>query len=211
MRHTIEFVDGDLEDDVTETIPWTDEPNDSTAVLPAVEDDEFVVPPRRRMSRLTIALLAGLALTVTFTGGALAQKDLGSSTNAAAGGVARRAGGAGAFPGGGTFPGGAAGGITGTGTGAGTTAGAAPATGGSTAATTAVIGTVVSVSGTTLTVKNLGGKTVIVHLGTDATITKSTTLTASALIAGTTVSVDGTTGSDGSITATAVTTRSTAN
>jgi hypothetical protein len=65
------------------------------------------------------------------------------------------------------------------------------------------------VSGTALTVKNLGGKTVTVHLGTDATITRSTTITAAALATGSTVSVDGTTGTDGSVTATAVTTRST--
>jgi hypothetical protein len=70
-----------------------------------------------------------------------------------------------------------------------------------------VIGTVVSVKGKTMTVKDLGGKRHVVHLTDATTATRTTALPVGALTAGTTVSVEGTTNADGSVAATAITTR----
>jgi hypothetical protein len=156
-------------------------------------DDDFIPKPPFRFTPLSIGLLALIVIGAGFIGGVLVQKhhDQGS-TSSARSGTAR----VGGFPGGAAGEGfGAAGGTgTATATGTGTSATAA--------ATPAVIGTVSSVSGQTLVVKNLGGKSVTVHLSSTTTVTTSW---GAALKAGQTVSVTGPSATDGSVTATAVT------
>ncbi|MFH1171281.1 MAG: hypothetical protein V1778_01955 [bacterium] len=67
-----------------------------------------------------------------------------------------------------------------------------------------VRGTLSQVSGNTATVKLSDGSSKIVIIGSNATITKSDTATASDLTDGQTVMIIGTTNSDGSVTATDV-------
>lgn len=149
----------------------------------------------RRIHPLTASLLVALVAVGAFAGGVAVQKSKGTAASVAGlpGGLGAR-GAFGEFPGG---PGGAGVGGAATGTGGGTGA----------AASAAVIGQVVSISGNTLTIKNFGGKTVVVHLPAGTTVSKTTSTSLSSLSAGTTVSVAGTTAADGSVTATAITTR----
>jgi hypothetical protein len=154
---------------------------------------------RRRVSLVTGALLVALFGIAAFAGGVAVQKSQGAS--AATGLPGGAPAGFGGFPGGGAgAPGGAtpggSTGTTGTATGTGTTTPSA-----------AVIGQVVSISGNTLTIKNFGGKTVVVHLPAGTTVSKTTSEPITTLTPGTTVTVSGTTASDGSVTATGVTTR----
>jgi hypothetical protein len=162
------------------------------------DDDEFgaAPAPQRRLPLVTGLLVLGVALALTFAAGVLVQKHHDAGTTAATPG-------AGAFPGGG-FPGGAGAGFPN-----GSASTGASASGGSTATTSGpvVIGTVVSVKGKTMTVKDLGGKQHVVHLTASTTATKTITITVGALTPGTTVSVEGTTNADGSVGATAITTR----
>ena len=199
-------------------------------IEPADEDLDLLAESNRRPGRLTITLLAGILAALAFAGGVVVQKHYGDSGTAAAAGPGGAAGftrGAGGFGGaGGGFGGGAggfgggAGGGTGTGVGggAGTGTGAAggDAAGGAAAggaggtaaaATPAVVGTVVKVSGTTVTVKNFGGKTIKVTVPADTAITLSTALKLTGLKAGTSISIVGTTAADGSVTASSVTAR----
>jgi hypothetical protein len=161
------------------------------------DDDEFGAAPgkQRRVPPLTGLLVLGVALALSFTGGVLIQKHHDAGTTAASTGAATASGG---------FPGGAGGGFPG----AAPSAGSA-ASGGSSATTSGpvVIGTVVSIKGQTMTVKDLGGKRHVVHLTASTKTTKTTTIAVGALPAGTTVSVEGTKNADGSVGATAITTR----
>ncbi|MFI7585693.1 hypothetical protein ACIB24_01295 [Spongisporangium articulatum] len=170
-------------------------------------DEELLAEEaKRRPGKLTLALAAGIVLVGAFAGGVLVQKHYGDSGSSALPGganFANRAGvegfPSGGFPGGGEgFPGGAAVTGTGGGTGAGTSTG-----GSSTSSTPAVVGTLTKVSGKSLTVKNFGGKYVKVAMTDDTTVTMPASL--SKLVQGTTVSVVGTTGDDGTVKATAVT------
>jgi hypothetical protein len=170
-------------------------------------DSEFAPQPRKRLGKLTIALAALLVAGAGFLGGLQVQQHEGSSTtaNPFAAAAARRGtgtgtGGFGGFGGGGTGTGAGTGGGTGTGTGT----GAGTGTGGGAATTSipAVIGQIVSVSGDTVIVKNLGGKEVTVKLSGTTTITQ--TATATDLKPGQNVTVSGTTGTDGTVTATTV-------
>jgi len=68
-----------------------------------------------------------------------------------------------------------------------------------------VVGTIVSVSATTMVVQDLGGTKHTVTLGNDVTVTRAST--ASQLHRGDTVSVNGTKHSNGDVSATAVTAR----
>jgi hypothetical protein len=168
-------------------------------------DSEFAPQPRKRLGKLTIALAALLVAGAGFLAGLQVQKHEGSSStaNPFAAAAARRgtggtgagtgAGGFGNFGGGGTGTGGTAGG-TGTG-GTGTTATNIPA----------VIGQIVSISGDTVVVKNLGGKEITVKLADSTTI--SQVATTADLKAGQNVTVSGTTAADGTVTATSVGTR----
>lgn len=169
---------------------------DDEAALDAEQD--FVLPPKGGLSRLAMVFAVGLLAAATFTGGVLIQKhhDKGLTSSSTPGRPAGVGTGSG-FPAG--FPGGAT-----TGSGAGATTGAGTSTG-SASTGLAVIGTVVSVSGTDVTVKDLGGKTHNVHTTTTTTVTRSQTQTLSSLPAGTQVTVTGSTATDGTVTATAIT------
>jgi hypothetical protein len=68
-------------------------------------------------------------------------------------------------------------------------------------------GTIDSISGSTITVKSTSGTTETVTIGSSTTITKSQTMAASDLVTGQTISVMGTTNSDGSVTARNITIR----
>jgi hypothetical protein len=172
-------------------------PDTAAAVTPSLDfdtDDEFGEPALpRRIPRLTLFLGLCLGMALAFTGGVLVQKHYATASSAAGlpTGFPSGLGGSG-FPTGLGGSGGGSGGSTST-----TGAAAGPA----------VIGTVVSVSGTDVTVQDLGGTKHIVHTTKTTTVTRSTTVRLSDLSAGVTVRVDGTTASDGAITATTVTTR----
>jgi hypothetical protein len=153
-----------------------DDPGDEVDQMP---------PARGPVSRITLALVAGLLLVGAFGGGVLVQKNHDAGLTATASGPAGRAGGGG----------GAAGAFGG----AGAAGGAASSTG------PAVVGTVVSVKGNEITVKDFAGKTHVVR--TTGTTTVSVPGALSALKAGSTVSVSGTSDPSGSVDATAVTKR----
>ncbi|RZS87204.1 hypothetical protein EV189_2628 [Motilibacter rhizosphaerae] len=173
----------------------------------------------------TTRVLGGAVLVVLVfvAGAALERHELRSSGTTPAAGA--RAGGLGGLGAGG-FGAGGYGGFrqrtgTGTGRGSGAEAGGAagelpggapagaPGTGGaagsSAAAGPAVVGTVVKVSGSTVTVRNFAGKLVTVQVPAGTSVTRTTTTPLRALEAGSTVSVSGTAGTDGSVTASALT------
>lgn len=170
------------------------------------DDDLLDVTPPRRPSRVTAALLAGIVAAAGFAGGAYVQKRHDAGLTSAAAGPA---GGAAAFRGGfgGTAPRGveAPGGFGDAAPGAGSGAGSGGAAGGSGTAAPAVVGKVVAVSGTTLTVRNFAGRTVKVTVPDGASVTTAVPLPS--LKAGTSVSVTGTAAVDGTVTATGVTAR----
>jgi Domain of unknown function (DUF5666) len=189
-------------------------------------DSEFAPRPRARLGALTIGLAALLVAGAGFLAGVQVQQHSGSSTstNPLAAAAARRAGagtatgGAGAGGGFGGFGGGRGGGAgagTGAGAGSGGTGGAGTGAGGtgagtgtgstSTTSIPAVIGQIVSITGDTVVVKNLGGQMITVKLSTTTTVTQAATTTD--LKAGQNVTVSGTTAADGTVTATAVGTR----
>lgn len=174
-------------------------------------DAEFAPQPRRRLGKLTVLLAALLVAGGGFLAGVQVQKHQPATPTAGAF-AARRGTGTGTGTGfgggfGGGFAGaggasGAAGGRTGTGTAGAPTS----ATGGTSAGSVpAVIGQIVSITGDTVVVKNLGGKMITVKLSSDTTVTQAAT--AADLKAGQTVIVSGTTGSDGTVTASTVGTR----
>lgn len=147
----------------------------------------------RRLPPVTAALVLVLLLAAAFTAGVLVQKhhDKGLASSGGAATFSRLlAGRAGA---GGTGA-----------EGFGAFGGAAPSAGPTASVTgiPAVIGSVVRVQGRTLTVRNLGGRTITVH--TSATTAVSGAASLAALTAGQNVAVDGSTAADGSVTATAV-------
>ncbi len=165
----------------------------------------------RRLNRLTVLLAAGIVAAGGFFGGVLVQKahDRGlTSSSASLAGLAQRFRAAGGAGGGGLgeFGGGpGAAGATGTGTGTGTGAGTGTSGSGAAAqATPVAVGTVLSITGNTLTIKNFGGRTVVVHVPPGTPVTASGL---SGLRPGVSVSVAGTKAADGSVTATSVVSR----
>lgn len=173
----------------------------------SVDEDELadalhVAPPSRRSTRVTTALVALLLVSLGVLGGLWWADRTSASTLEGMPG-AGFGGSAGQVPGG--FPSGAPDG-SGGGTGAGEAGpGGAGAAGG--ASSLAVVGTVVAVDGTAVTVKDLGGTEHVVRLAKDATVTRSTTISASDLTAGETVAVSGSTTDDGSVDATGIVAR----
>ncbi len=168
----------------------------SAVVAPADADDDFVedllAAPRGRPSLVTLGLCLLLIVAVSFGAGVLMQKHHDRGLSSASGLPSGLAGlGSGNLP---DFS--AQGGGTGSNSGTGS---------GSDSTAPAVVGTIVSIKGSDITVRDLGGKTHVVHT------TGTTSVTASAKLAdlkpGTTVSVAGTTGSNGTVTATSVTAR----
>ena len=165
-------------------------------------EDEFAPRARQKLGLSSKILAVAVILGVGVIGGILTQKHYGtaaSTTNRAAAAGGRGGAlptGAGGFGGG---QGGAPGAAAATGTGAAATGGATST--GAATATPVVIGTVASVSGYHVVVKNLGGTSVSV------TMTAATTITAKVggLKAGLSVSVVGKADSSGAVTATSIT------
>jgi hypothetical protein len=156
-------------------------------------DDDLDAMPRRRIGWITRALVAGILLALAFTGGVLVQKRHDAQTSA------------GALPAfAGSFPNAGNGGFPGS-SGASTNGSGSSSQGGSSAP--AVIGTVVSVDGNRIIVRDLNGTKHIVTTTGSTTITRSTEIPVSKLTAGTTVVVVGTKAGDGTTSATTVTVR----
>jgi hypothetical protein len=189
----------------TSLVPATEITSGSTSgdvdeLYSADLDDDFDMHQNwggRKVSRLTSILAVGIIAAAGFAGGVALQKnhDVGLTTASTTTGAGRASAFAGA---GGGFGGGAGGGAGGSGT----TAGGTTNGTGAAAATPAVVGTIASVSGSTITVKNFAGTTVTVHIPATASVT---TPGLTPLTAGMTASVVGAKAADGSITATAVT------
>jgi hypothetical protein len=174
--------------------------NDDTAVLPVLlqgpgtglepADDPLAAElvkasPKRWWSRITLALCALLILVGGFAGGLEAQKQWGTSTTATNP--------TGGFPTGG-FP---TGGFAGGGQPGGTAATTATAAG--------TAGTVKTVDGTTIYVQTADGKVVTVKLDGKTTVSTTGKGKLADVKPGQSVTVQGTTGTDGTVTATSVT------
>jgi hypothetical protein len=184
-----ELLDPDAAGGGTTTV--VDEPDD-------VDDDFDDAAPGRRVPRFTTLLLAAVLVAVGFTGGVLLQKHAVAGTTAT--GIPSFGAG---FPSG-AFPGAGAGQLPGAGTS--TTTGSSNGSA-SSAGSPAVIGTVARVDGTTVVVKDFGGKEHKVSTTSDTTITRSASIPANQLKPGQSVRVDGSKTSDGTIVATSVTAR----
>ena len=154
-------------------------------------DEDVEAAPRRGVGWITRGLVAGILLALAFTGGVLIQKHHDAQTSA---GSLPAFSGSGGFPGFNSTPAGGSG-----------DGGGSGSQGSSSAP--AVIGTVVSVHGNRVIVRDLSGKKHVVETTDATTITRSTEITASKLTAGTTVVVVGTQSGDGTTSATAVTVR----
>jgi hypothetical protein len=149
-------------------------------------EDEFVPPePHRRMPLLTQLLATAIAIVVAFTVGVLVQKQHDAGLTASTSFNPASLSGLAGLPG-----------------------GSGSATGSSsTSSGPVLIGTVVAVSGSDVTVKDLGGTTHVVHTSSSTTVTISQQSSVGALPVGSTVSIDGTKAADGSVTASSVTSR----
>jgi len=199
--------------------------NDDTAVLnvvPAADGDDVEnrdddlaqelakAAPKQWWNKATIVLAATVLLVGGFVGGLQAQKQWGTSATTTAGnrtgfpgagtGSGRYGGGAGAygFPGGGAFPG------AGTGTGQGQGQGTGTGTGAAAAGTT---GTVKLVDGDTIYLQTADGNVVTVKTDGKTTVSTAKKGKVSDVKAGESVTVQGATGADGTVTATSVTAR----
>jgi hypothetical protein len=140
--------------------------------------------PRKKTPRTTLALAGIVVLVGGFVGGVVVQKNFGTTTTANT-------------PGGtGGFGGGQAGGGTGAN-------GAQAGTGA--AARNATTGTVKLVDGTTLYITTADGSVVTVKTSGTTAVRTSQSAALKDLPAGATVTIQGTTGSDGIVTATQVT------
>jgi hypothetical protein len=155
-----------------------------------LEDDaDFAaVPPRRRVPALTKILFVAIIATLAFGGGVLVQKQHDASLTSAS-----RVPDFASLLGGGLPTGGGG--------------GPAASGGTSTSDTPVLVGTVESVSGTDLTVKDLGGTSHVVHSTATTTISIVGAGWSGSLKPGATVSIQGTKAADGSVTATVVTQR----
>jgi hypothetical protein len=163
----------------------------------AVRETLPIAKRSRGATRLTIALLVCFAISAGFLAGVLVQKDHGSSSSSAsASGLAALA-----QQFGGSFPGAGAGSLPGAG--AGSLPGAGGAATGTSGATTT--GQVKLVDGTNVYVVDAQGKTTKVATTSTSKISTAQPSSLSALKAGDTVTVVGTTGTDGTVTATSIT------
>jgi hypothetical protein len=152
--------------------------------------------PRHWWNRATIVLGALVLIVGGFLGGIQAQKHWGTTTTAATGRAGGFGGaGAGGYP---NFAGG-----TGRGQFAGGTGNAAAGTG--TPAAAGTTGTVKLVDGNTIYVTTADGATVIVKTTGKTTVSTAAKGSLKDIKAGQTVTVQGATGSDGSVAATSVT------
>jgi hypothetical protein len=194
------------------------QPVDATAVVPYAEDvdladDPFADDlseqlaaraPRRYYTKATVVLAGLVLLAGGFFAGAQVEKNYGTPVGGSSGRTANGsnlagAGGAGGFGGG--FAG--RGGQNGAGqNGAGATGGATP-TGGAAANTTT--GTVKLVDGTTVYIQTPDGSVVTVKTNGSTSVQVAQNGALSDLTPGAQVTVEGATGSDGTVTATKVT------
>ena len=162
------------------------------SAMPDTDDADFAeVPPKRRVPLLTKGLIVGILMVLAFGGGVMIQKQHDAGSASATSGFPSFAGGipAGAGAGGGGASNGGA-------------------SGGSTAASgPVVVGTVVGVAGTDVTVKDLGGSTHVVHVSATTGLATTSVDWSTSLKPGTTVSINGTKADDGTISATTVTQR----
>jgi hypothetical protein len=174
------------------------EPN--TAMLEDDDADITAVPPRRHVPALTKLLFVAIIGALAFGGGVLVQKQHDATLTSAS-----RVPDFASLFGGGGLPAGPGGG------GGGAAASSAPGAGGqggsaasSTGDVPVLIGTVESISGSDLTVKDLGGTSHVVHATATTTLSVIGADWSGSLKAGATVSVQGVKAADGSVTATAV-------
>jgi hypothetical protein len=156
--------------------------------LPEDDSDFAAVPPRRRVPALTKLLFVAIIATLAFGGGVLVQKQHDASLTSAS-----RLPDFSSLLGGGLPTGG----------------GGGPAASGGTATgdTPVLVGTVESISGSDLTVKDLGGTSHVVHSTATTTLSIVGAGWSGSLKTGATVSIQGTKAADGSVTATVVTQR----
>jgi hypothetical protein len=150
--------------------------------------------PRNLTSRTTVSLAAAVLVVGGFLGGVLVQKNFGT-TKTTSSSASAPAGGFGNFAGGGRN--GGNGGTGGTGG-----AGGSSAAGGGAPSTT---GKVTLVDGATVYVTTADGQVVIVHTSANTVVKVEQTGALKDIPVGTTVSVQGATGADGSVAATQVT------
>ncbi len=173
--------------------PPSSAPTQPTA-MELEEDDADITAfaPRRSVPRLTKLLFVLIIGTLAFGGGVLVQKQHDASQTSPTGSLASL------FAGG--LPTGGGGGLP-------TSLGNTTSGNGSSGDVPVLIGTVESVAGADLTVKDLGGTSHVVHATATTTISVVSTDWSGSLKVGVTVSVQGTKAADGSVTATAVTQR----
>jgi hypothetical protein len=147
------------------------------------EDLAAAPPPRRRLPKLTLTLAGIILIMAGFLGGIQANKAWGSNSGSASSVSslinAARSGRTGTFQFGNRF-------------------GGASAPGGTS-------GTIKLVDGSTIYVQTAGGTVLIVNTNTNTKISLTKSGTTSDLKAGQTVTVQGTSGSSGTMTATSVT------
>jgi Domain of unknown function (DUF5666) len=178
------MTDTNLEADAGPGVSATDE-----------EDEDYLQPAaRRRLPWLTAALAVGLIAGLAFTGGVLVQKNH-DTTSTANGLPTGLPAGLGNLPAG--FPNGGAGAPGAAGAGTGTTSSAGPV----------LVGTVTSIDGTTVKVKDLSGTVHAVSTTSDTTLARTGLKASAALANGDTVTITGTKASDGTVTATGITIR----
>ncbi len=174
-------------------------PPTQPTVMEFEEDDADItaLPARRRVPSLTKLLFVAIIGALAFGGGVLVQKQHDASLTSSPGSLAS------------LFAGGLPTGGLGGGGGGGAPTSSAPATGGSgsSGAVPVLIGTVESVSGADLTVKDLGGTSHLVHATATTTVSVISADWSGSLKVGATVSIQGSKAADGSVTATAVTQR----
>lgn len=175
---TTRVIDTDArEEERVEDERWIDQESDGRGGWDDDGDDD-AIPPRPRgwlLRPLPLALIAVVIAAAGFLGGVEAQK--GSASGSGSGG----------FPGGGELASVAKGAAGATGEGA-IAGGAVPSLGGSEAAAS---GTVTSVEGHTIYVKESDGTTVAVKVGDGATVTRDSNVAAKKIHPGDTVTVEG--------------------
>jgi len=176
------------------------EPN--TAMLEEDDADILAVPPRRHVPALTKLLFVAIIGALAFGGGVLVQKQHDATLTSAS-----RVPDFASLFGGGGLPAGPGGGGGGAAASSAPGTGGTGGTGGSTGDVPVLIGTVESISGSDLTVKDLGGTAHVVHATATTTLSVTSADWSGSLKTGATVSVQGTKAADGSVTATAVTQR----
>ena len=163
--------------------------------LEADDADIMALPARRRVPGLTKLLFVAIIGALAFGGGVLVQKQHDAALTSTPGSLAS------------LFAGGLPTGGLGGGGGAPTSSASATGGSGSSGAVPVLIGTVESVSGADLTVKDLGGTSHLVHATATTTVSVISADWSGSLKVGVTVSVQGSKAADGSVTATAVTQR----